>query len=178
MRHLLNYIAIALIGLPLAVSAAADQAEIIKHAHEVAKRIESALNKNQLSEAQIYTYLTEMVTFDEKVYGSALAFNPSFLKGHAFFLQHNVTKDGRLLYSPYVYRNKELALKAIDVGDISLDSGYDYTTWEWYKTPMTQQKPSWTEPYFDDGAGDIKMVTYSIPISQVAILTFDLPHEQ
>ncbi|MEO0793551.1 MAG: cache domain-containing protein [Verrucomicrobiota bacterium] len=176
MRHLFKAITFVLICLPLAASA--NKNAIVQHAHELAKRIERALHKNELTQPQIYTYLTEMVTFDDRIYGSALAFNPSFLHGHAFFLEHNVTEDGRLLYSPYIFRNKERLLKAIDIGNISEKYGYDYASWDWYKTPMETQQPNWTKPYFDDGGGGIEMVTYSIPIGEIAILTFDLPHEE
>lgn len=177
MPHLLKIFATLFICLPISAMAG-EKKDIVQHAHELAVRVQSVLEKNLLSEAQIYTYLTEMVTFDEKVYGSALAFNPSFLDGHALFLKHNVSKHGAILYSPYVCRDKELFLKAIDIGNISRDYGYDYTTWEWYSTPMTEQKAHWTEPYFDDGAGGIEMITYSIPVGKIAILTFDLPYEK
>ncbi|MEM0967152.1 MAG: cache domain-containing protein [Verrucomicrobiota bacterium] len=155
-----------------------EKEELIAHAEKVAKQIEQALETNLLSEAQIYTYLAVMAGYDERVYGSALAFNPAFLQGHTFFLQENITEDGRILYCPYVYRDEEFLMRAFDIGNIRRDHGYDYTTWDWYKTPMTQQKPHWTKPYFDDGGGGINMVTYSIPIGETAILTFDMRVEE
>ena len=65
-------------------------------------------------------------------------------------------------------------VKAMDIGSIREGQGCDYTTWDWYRTPMETQKPHWTKPYFDKGAGEIQMVTYSVPIGDKAILTFDV----
>jgi hypothetical protein len=152
--------------------------QIIKKVNQLAQQIKTDLNNNQLSEAQIYTYITELTTYDKKVYGSALAFNPSFFQGHAFFLYQNVTPNNKILYSPYVDKGNNAILKAMDVGHITQSRGYDYTAWEWYRIPMQTQKPYWTKPYFDKGAGNIMMVTYSIPIGKIAILTFDLPYKK
>ncbi|MEM8952714.1 MAG: cache domain-containing protein [Verrucomicrobiota bacterium] len=160
--------------LPVSTVSAEDKERLAAHAETIAKQVESALENNLLSEAQIYSYLTLMVTHDELVYGSALAFNPEFLQGHTFFLQDNITEDGRILYSPYVHRDKERLLRAFDIGNIGKEHGYDYTTWDWFKAPLSEQKPHWTEPYFDKGGGEINMVTYSIPIGEKAILTFDM----
>jgi signal transduction histidine kinase/CheY-like chemotaxis protein len=42
---------------------------------------------------------------------------------------------------------------------------YDYTLpeWEWYSAPRSQDAAVWTDPYFDEGAGNILMCTYSVP---------------
>jgi sigma-B regulation protein RsbU (phosphoserine phosphatase) len=78
-----------------------------------------------------------------EIYGSAIAFEP-------------YTRDPKArLYSPYWYKKGD----AIE----SLFIQYDYFTWDWYKTPKESGRPEWTEPYFDEGAGNIVMSTYSVP---------------
>lgn len=42
-------------------------------------------------------------------------------------------------------------------------SGYDYTSMQWFTIPVSQGKAQWSAPYFDEGAGDCLMTTYSIP---------------
>lgn len=171
-------ITVALILLVPYLSFAYTQTQIIKKANQLAQQIKTDLQNNQLSEAQIYTYITELTTYDKQVYGSALAFNPAFLQGHAFFLYRNVTPNNEILYAPYVDKGNNSLLKAMDVGYITQGRGYDYTRWEWYRISMNTQKPHWTKPYFDVDAGNIMMVTYSIPIGKIAILTFDLPYKK
>ena len=40
---------------------------------------------------------------------------------------------------------------------------YDFTGDEWFDVPRGSQRDHWSEPYFDDGGGDVWMVTYSVP---------------
>jgi sigma-B regulation protein RsbU (phosphoserine phosphatase) len=46
--------------------------------------------------------------------------------------------------------------------DIAKDA-YDYRPWDWYRLPKEKRAPVWTEPYFDEGAGNIIMCTFSAP---------------
>jgi two-component system sensor histidine kinase/response regulator len=52
-------------------------------------------------------------------------------------------------------------LKEMEIGR----DGYDYTEpqWTWWNEPKTSGKAEWTQPYFDEGAGNALMVTYSQP---------------
>jgi sigma-B regulation protein RsbU (phosphoserine phosphatase) len=34
---------------------------------------------------------------------------------------------------------------------------------DWYQLPKEAQQPLWSEPYFDDGGGNVVMTTYSMP---------------
>jgi len=43
---------------------------------------------------------------------------------------------------------------------------YDYTEDEWFRVPVTQRRDHWSRPYFDEGGGDIWMVTYSVPFNR------------
>jgi len=47
----------------------------------------------------------------------------------------------------------------IDLSKVS----YDYHNQDWYKTPKERDSAMWSEPYFDEGAGNILMTTYSVP---------------
>ena len=53
----------------------------------------------------------------------------------------------------------------MDIGDPDPDIGYDYTTgeWQWWSEPKNSGKGIWTDPYYDEGAGNIVMTTYSVP---------------
>ncbi|MCB1734834.1 MAG: response regulator [Gammaproteobacteria bacterium] len=83
------------------------------------------------------------------IYAMAIAFEPGVFQG-------------RERYAPYVHREVATgtALSSMNILD-----AYDYTRpdVEWYALPRTRQAPVWSEPYFDAGAGNINMVTYSAP---------------
>lgn len=100
-----------------------------------------------MNEAELYGLLERNVGDNPLVYGAAIAFEPGVF-------------PKRKLFAPYVYRSGG-ALAKLDIATQS----YDYTQpeWEWYGRPRDQGRSIWTEPYFDEGAGNIHMVTFSVP---------------
>ena len=91
--------------------------------------------------------ILELVVSDNKdIYGSAVAFEP-----FAF-------DESRKFFAPYVY---------VDDGKIKKqylgNSSYNYFLLDWYQIPKELRKPIWSEPYFDEGGGNILMATYSAP---------------
>lgn len=115
-----------------------------------------------LDEQELYALLQRTVSNSPLVYGAAIAFEPGVFKN-------------RPLFCPYVYRAGD-GLKSLDIGA----EAYDYTKpeWEWYVRPKALGASLWTEPYFDEGAGNILMVTYSVPFYRdgtfAGIATVDL----
>ncbi|MBL7073407.1 MAG: SpoIIE family protein phosphatase [Candidatus Omnitrophica bacterium] len=63
-----------------------------------------------------------------------------------------------LYYAPYFYKNNE-KIKFTQLGNES----YQYFDRDWYHIPKTLGKSIWSEPYYDDGGGNIVMSTYSVP---------------
>ncbi|MGL6123121.1 MAG: PAS domain S-box protein, partial [Shewanella sp.] len=86
-------------------------------------------------------------------FGSAVAFKPN-------------TFPNRKLFSPYVYRDTSGGndLHYLDIGA----EGYVYTdgTWDWWSKAINQASGYWSKAYFDEGAGNILMVTYSAPFGE------------
>ncbi|MFH0761114.1 MAG: SpoIIE family protein phosphatase [Bacteroidota bacterium] len=80
------------------------------------------------------------------VYGSAIAFGP-------------YGKDPRELYfAPYAWHQGDsVALSWLGNQD------YKYFYLDWFQIPTTLNRPYWSEPYFDEGGGNILMSTYSVP---------------
>lgn len=46
------------------------------------------------------------------------------------------------------------------IGDVH----YYYPGMDWYLIPTQLKKPYWSEPYYDEGGGNIIMTTYSVPL--------------
>ena len=40
---------------------------------------------------------------------------------------------------------------------------YLYWYWDWYQIPQELGRPMWSEPYFDEGSGNIIMSSFSVP---------------
>ena len=95
------------------------------------------------------------------VIGSTVAMVPGYNKRHP-------------LLSPYVCRVEDgMELKSLATEE------YDYPSQEWFVKPLELEKGYWSEPYVDEGGGDVLMTTYSYPVRDrngriAAILTADI----
>lgn len=107
-----------------------------------------------LTDDEVYEIASRNVVQRPLIYGSCIAFEPT---------------PSRARFAPYVYRgsgatpggpDSRAALRRMDVA-----TAYDYTAerWDWYVIPKQIGKDVWTEPFFDEGAGDILMCTFTAP---------------
>jgi sigma-B regulation protein RsbU (phosphoserine phosphatase) len=90
--------------------------------------------------------LRTVVENNPEIYGSTIAFEP-----YGF--------DKKLLYfAPYFYKGGA----DIAFADLGGES-YNYFYWDWYQIPKEINRPDWSEPFYDEGGGNILMATYSVP---------------
>ena len=100
------------------------------------------------------------------VVGSTIALMPGYSKKHP-------------LYAPYATRNPENG----EIITLSLATdNYDYPSKEWFTKPLELQDGYWSEPYYDEGGGNMLMTTFSMPVKDsngeiAAILTADISLE-
>lgn len=117
-----------------------------------------------VSQQELGAVLAGAVEQQPIIYGACVAFEPG-----AFDAQ-------RKLVAPYVFR-RDGTLHTMDIGA----DAYDYTEprWDWYRIPVETGEATWTEPYFDRGAGDTLMCTYAVPIRRdgrtIGVATVDVP---
>ena len=129
--------------------------------HNLSWQVVESLNQPD----KLYTITEHIIQSNDFISGSAIAFVPYYYE-----------QEGRY-YSPYSYR-EDGAIRSKQLGS----SSYDYHTMDWYRIPCQLSVPYWSEPYYDEGGGNIIMTTYSYPIynhdgSLVAIFTADLSLE-
>ena len=98
------------------------------------------------------------------VVGSTVALVPGYLPQHP-------------LFSPYVCEGQD----GLEIKTLATEE-YDYPSQEWFVKPLELQAGYWSEPYVDEGGGEILMTTYSLPIRDekgtiAAILTADISLE-
>jgi len=97
--------------------------------------------------ATIERLLRNTVQSNQEIYGSTVAFEP-----RAF------DKDLDA-YAPYLYRGKN-GLELVQLGNET----YNYFQRDWYHISKTLEAPVWSEPFFDEGGGNVLMATYSHPV--------------
>ncbi len=106
----------------------------------------SLLEMFPYSRQDLLKQIKEMVVQNEDIFGSTVAFEP-----YAY-------DRSRRYFAPYFNE---------DSGQVKLSylgsKDYQYFLWDWYMIPKELGKPIWSEPYYDEGGGNIVMSTYSVP---------------
>ncbi len=98
-------------------------------------------------QAHLKQYLNDFVKASPSVYGSTAAFEP-----YAYDAREK-------LYAPYYYKSGDF----MEFSMLGQNGDYDYLKMDWYVIPKELGKPVWSEPYYDEGGGDIVMSTFSVP---------------
>ncbi len=125
-------------------------------------RIDKILHSMEVATTNLATFL-QQTAYDDKqrllglirsfvecnpeIYGSTFAFEP-----------YAYDKDS-LYFSPYFYKS-EGETKFTYIGG----EDYQYFYWTWYQLPKELNRSVWNEPYYDEGAGNIIMSTFSVPM--------------
>jgi sigma-B regulation protein RsbU (phosphoserine phosphatase) len=107
---------------------------------KLARKIQTVPHTSDAITVALENYLRE----NPEAYGAAFAVDPA---------------RGGERFSAYVYRRKGRFVR-MDLDD----KKYNYPAQEWYARPKQLKHAVWSPPYFDEGAGDIRMITYSIPV--------------
>jgi sigma-B regulation protein RsbU (phosphoserine phosphatase) len=116
---------------------------------------------------RIYQLLERDVSQSPLVYGACMAFEPGALK----------PRD--VLFAPYVCRDGE-KFRRVDINR-SVYDWYRDPRYTWFTRPKAAGKGTWSEPYLDEGAGNILMATFSQPFDLngkfggVTTVDIDLP---
>ncbi|MBM4275474.1 MAG: serine/threonine protein phosphatase, partial [Deltaproteobacteria bacterium] len=115
---------------------------ILRSLEKVPETIVCYLQNFHYDRDDILKLLRSVIDSNPQIYGATIAFEP-----YAF--------ENRRLFAPYFYqRNGQINFTYIP---------YEYFYWDWYQIPKELNQPAWTEPYYDEGAGEIIMATYSVP---------------
>jgi GAF domain-containing protein/HAMP domain-containing protein len=124
----------------------------------------SAMDREN-NEALLRARIAEVLLKNPDTYGSTVAFEPYY-----FY-------PDQKYFSPYYYREDD-GLGYVQLGT---DDYVYFRDWEWYTGPRDTKRLYWTLPYFDEGAGNIWMVTASYPVIRdgefIGVATIDVPIE-
>lgn len=112
-----------------------------------ADSLATVISTSDLSEKQIHRTIKAFLNSNTVIYGMTVALEPNTLS--------NITEN----FAPYYYRKDN----GINFSDLA-DSNYQYKNWAWYTEPKKLNSAVWSDPYLDDGGGNVLMTTYSTPI--------------
>ncbi|PKN65707.1 MAG: serine/threonine protein phosphatase [Deltaproteobacteria bacterium HGW-Deltaproteobacteria-15] len=116
---------------------------VMKAVEKVPKNLAIFLEDFPYQYGDILRQIRAVVEKNPEIYGATIAFEP-----YAYSM--NIRN-----FAPYFYKNRgELSFTYIP---------YEYFYWDWYQIPKELNAPAWSEPYFDEGAGQTMMATFSVP---------------
>ena len=117
---------------------------ILRSVQQVPENMAGTLERGTVNKEELIGLIKSAVEKNPEIYGYGISFAP-----YAF--------DKNSLYmSPYYCRaNKSLSWLGSDT--------YQYLLADWYQIPKELGKSRWSEPYYDEGGGNILMATYSVP---------------
>ena len=114
------------------------------------RNLACVLENVRYDEKTLLNIMRRMVESNAEIFGMAVAYEP-----YAF----DVTVRN---YAPY-FCKKSGAVEYVQLAT----SENSYFQQDWYHIPKEVKAPVWSEPYFDEGGGNILMATYSFPLFQV-----------
>ncbi len=117
--------------------------KVLRSIEKVPKNLADFLENSSYSGGELIELLRRIVSNNPELYGAAIAFEP-----------YGYKKDVRC-FAPYVYRTGNTTEFVF--------IPYEYFFWDWYQIPRELGQAVWSEPYYDEGAGNIIMTTFSAP---------------
>ncbi len=112
-----------------------------------ADALAAVIASSDVTERQIHQTIKAFLNTNMAIFGMTVALEPQTL----------ISSIGD--FSPYFYRKDN----SIAFSDLA-SSNYQYKKWAWYSEPKKLNTAVWSEPYLDEGGGNVLMTTYSTPI--------------
>ena len=92
---------------------------LTEYATRIADAIKVDIDEHTLTDGQIYTYLSSLVSYDNRIWSATIGFSPEFFKNRenrqwwiSKQWQNNYKQSRKELYAPYVWRNMDNLLTA------------------------------------------------------------------
>lgn len=130
----------------LAARLAADLDTVIRPIEGGTRTVAEVLENVYLQPADLHELPQNIVLAWPGVHGSTVA------------LEDPLVLTGKQNFSPYYYRGTS----GISYSDLASEA-YAYRKQPWYRIAADGREPVWSAPYFDEGGGNIWMITYSVP---------------
>jgi phosphoserine phosphatase RsbU/P len=130
----------------LTISTANKIESVIKSVQKIPENQSSLLQNFHFSADELRKLLMLSLETNPEIFGSCIAYKP-----YGFY-------QDSLYFESYYYRLGD-SLRFENLGS----DLYQYFFLDWYQIPKELEKAFWSEPYYDEGGGNILMCTYSVP---------------
>jgi sigma-B regulation protein RsbU (phosphoserine phosphatase) len=107
------------------------------------------LEQRDYSRPGLEQMLKDIVQNNEDIFGAAIALNPELAGNPLGFAPYYFHRDGILTYA-----------------DLAAEQN-NYQRQAWFKDTVSAGRPTWVEPYFDAGGGEVLMTTFGVPVYRV-----------
>lgn len=120
-------------------------------------------NSSMDDDNALYKITADIVKVNPNIVGSSIALCEGLHNGDKWF-------------APYSYSDSKTGeIHSIQLGN----ENYNYFNMQWFAAVFADHKTHWSDPYYDEGGGEMMMVTYSAPILDTAgnvlgVITADL----
>jgi sigma-B regulation protein RsbU (phosphoserine phosphatase) len=120
--------------------------KLLESSAKIPENMSFILESSDYSKEELQELLELIVANNEELFGSCIAYEPFAFDPDSMF------------FAPYVFRSAEgVSFKYLNAESLN------YFEWDWYRLPRESKQACWTEPYFDEGGGEVLMCTYSVP---------------
>ncbi|MFN8382241.1 MAG: GAF domain-containing protein [Anaerolineales bacterium] len=119
----------------------------LTEAKTIAINLATAVESGSFDENSLNQIIQSTLINNQQIFGSTVAYEPYQFDKNIYY------------WSPYFNRTSENEFKFTQLGNPE----YDYFNKDWYSTTKQTLAPTLSAPYFDEGGGEIWMVTWSIP---------------
>ncbi len=119
---------------------------VLKGVEKVPRNLAAVIEDTPHRQDNLVRLLSSLVDNNPEIFGMAVAFEPYAFNPRQYYFAPYACREGR----------------EVKISFLGSDS-YRYFFWDWYQIPKELNRPVWSEPYFDEGGGNIIMSTYSTP---------------
>jgi len=119
---------------------------VLLPAQKIPENMAYVIEHSSFTDQQLRSYLKSAVAMNKEMFGGTIAYEPNQFNKDSFY------------YAPYYYKNGD----SISYSNLGAQK-YNYLKWDWYTIPKKLGHAVWSEPYLDNGGGNIVMTTYSVP---------------
>jgi sigma-B regulation protein RsbU (phosphoserine phosphatase) len=122
---------------------------VLRALEKVPENLAYFLESSSNDSGGVMELIRSVIEHNPEIYGATIAFEPY------------VYDSKTLRYAPYYFKSE---------GKVEFTYIlYEYFHSDWYQIPKVLERPIWTEPYYDVGAGEIVMATYSVPFYRTVL---------
>lgn len=127
-------------------SAVTDMENWLGGVEDATRFLARILEQREYTRSGLKQMLKEIVESNDDIFGATIALNTEQVSDPLGFAPYYYHREGILSYA-------NLA-----------EEQYDYRSRAWFTETVAAGRPTWVEPYFDEGGGEVLMTTFAVPV--------------